>query len=565
MAADLQPVLADTHLSNGGAFAPGALVLDGRFRVEKLLGGGGMGLVYVAEQVSLGRKVALKVLREDLLNTQGMAERFRREALLLSSVDHPAVVRVIDFGMHQQSMCLVMELVEGPSLQQLIEQEAPFAVERVERIIGQLAQGLAAIHAKGIVHRDLKPDNVVMIVTPDGREQARVLDFGIARLAEPEQDRQVTQTGFVVGTPEYMSPEQAMGQALDPRSDLYTLGLIAYRMLTGRSPFPGPSPRELVSQQIHQPPPELLELAPHLSASPTLVSVVNACLAKAPDGRPPSAQAVLEQLALTPIQLSSTLSGSMRAASQPKLEPVKRRVPPWQLIAAGGLLAAVLVAGLIWYFQAERRARRLLDARRGSEALQIIDDAVEGKPTGPMLQLKAAALYQVGRPEEGRKLLETLPVPQGAKAEELELEADALEALADEFGQAEGRGEGVRTRKLLASWPKAKVLPVMQRLAKREEGWTQWGALRFVDSEYAGQGLNLTELYVAALEAKDCGRRVLAARRLGELRNQEAIEALTKLKNVPKKRGGVLGLDEEQCGQDAAAAALKKIERDQGP
>jgi tRNA A-37 threonylcarbamoyl transferase component Bud32 len=564
MAADSQPVIADTHLASGGSFAPGTLVLDGRFKVERLLGGGGMGLVYVAEQVSLGRKVALKVLREDLLNTQGMAERFRREALLLSSVDHPSVVRVIDFGLHEHSMCLVMELAEGVSLQQAIEKEAPFSIARAEVIVAQLAQGLAVIHAKGIVHRDLKPDNVVLTVTPDGREQARVLDFGIARLAEPDQQSQVTQHGFVVGTPEYMSPEQAMGQPLDPRSDLYALGLIAFRMLTGTAPFPGPSPRELVSQQIHQAPPVLLEVAPHLSAAPVLASIVTACLEKNADARPPSAQAVLEQLALTPIQLTTTVSGAMRAVSQARLEPVRPRRRPWTLVAAAGAGVVLLGVGLGWYFQPERRARRLLDARRGSEALQVIDDAADGTPSSTLTQLKSAALYQVGRPEEGRKLLESLASSPKA-AESLELEPEALEALADEFGQAEGRGEGLRTRKLLASWPKQKVLPVMQRLATREEGWTQWGALRFVDVEYAGQGLHLTELYVASLQAKDCGRRILAAKRLGELRSPEAIEALTTLKSAPRKRGGVLGLEEEQCGQDAAAAALKRIERDQGP
>ncbi|MDP3499909.1 MAG: serine/threonine-protein kinase [Myxococcales bacterium] len=561
MAMEPKPVaVADTHLAGGGAFTPGALVLGDRFRVERLLGGGGMGLVYVAEQVSLGRKVALKVLRDDLLATQGMGERFRREALLLSSVEHPSVVRVIDFGEHGHSMCLVMEYVEGQSLQQLIEREAPIAVDRAERILGQLAQGLAAIHGKGIVHRDLKPDNVVLTTTPDGREQARVLDFGIARLAEPDERQQVTQSGFVVGTPEYMSPEQAMGQPLDPRSDLYALGLIAFRLLTGKAPFPGPSPRELVSQQIHQAPPRLLELAPHLASAQALVDVVTACMAKEPDARPPTAAAFLERLALKPIQLTSTVSGSMGiAAAQTRLVQRARAVPTWKLVGGSALVAALVIASLVWFFAPERRARRLLDVRRGSEALQIIDDISGDKPSSSLKQLKAAALHQVGRTEEARKLLESIPVDS-------KLEAEALETLADEFGQFEGRADGTKVRKLLASWPKQKVLPVFQQLAKREEGWTQWGALRFVDLEFAGQGLNLTELYLGALGAKDCGRRALAAKRLGELRSPEAIEGLTKLMNVPRKKGGgVLGFDEQDCGQTAAGAALRRIERDQGP
>jgi len=179
----VSPELAQTHLAAKVGLTAGTLVLDGRFRVEKLLGGGGMGLVYLAEQVSLGRKVALKVLREDLPLTANVGERFRREALLLSSVEHPGVVRVIDFGHHGASACLVMELVEGDSLETVLQREAPMSVERTEAIVLQLAHGLSAIHERGIVHRDLKPDNVTLSKSTQGVETARLLDFGIARLA----------------------------------------------------------------------------------------------------------------------------------------------------------------------------------------------------------------------------------------------------------------------------------------------------------------------------------------------------------------------------------------------
>jgi tRNA A-37 threonylcarbamoyl transferase component Bud32 len=561
MSTDAQPSgVADTHLAGGSSFAPGSLVLGDRFRVERLLGGGGMGVVYLAEQVSLGRKVALKVLRDDLITTQGMGERFKREALLLSSVEHPAVVRVIDFGEHGKSMCLVMEYVEGQSLQQCLEREAPLSVERVERILTQLAQGLAAIHSRGIVHRDLKPDNVVLTKALDGSEQARVLDFGIARLAEPDQKQQVTQVGFVVGTPEYMSPEQAMGQPLDARSDLYALGLIAWRLLTGRAPFPGPSPRELVSQQIHSPPPSLLDAAPHLATAPALVETVMSCLQKNPSTRPATAQGFLERLQARPLALTNTLTGAMRVANaQTRLLAQAKVVPRWKWVL-GGVSALTLVVGfLVWFLQPARVARRLVDSQRGSEALQVIDDATGGeKPNATLTQLKAAALHQVGRAEEARALLATIPA-------DAELEVEALEVLADDYGQLEGTGAEAfkRVKKQLLAWPKQRVLKVMQRLATRDEGLTQWGALRFVDAEFAGQGLNLTELYLQALEAKDCGRRRIAARRLGELKAVAAVEQLTALKAAPRKRGGVLGLEEEDCGQGSAAEALRRIERGQ--
>jgi predicted Ser/Thr protein kinase len=571
---------ADTQASKNHAFAVNALVLGDRFRVLRLLGGGGMGLVYLAEQVSLGRNVALKVLREDLVAQAGMAERFRREALLLSSVEHPAVVRVIDFGVHAQALCLVMEYVEGKSLQTVLEQESPFSIDRTERLLSQLAQGLSAIHAQGIVHRDLKPDNVIVAVGSDGLEQARVLDFGIARLAEPDEQKQnLTQLGMVVGTPEYMSPEQALGQTLDARSDIYALGLIAFRMLTGKPAFSAPSAREVVALQIHRAPPNLIDENPQLSLCPQLVHTVESALQKDPHLRPPTAQAFLEMLLLKPLPLTLTVTGAMRAGLLEADLDLSTESSQWRALEQTALLdvpvpkkksfklkLTVVLIGvatglgffLNWYWQPEREARRLLAAQRGSEALQTIDDATGEQISLPLKQLKAAALHQVGRVEEARKMLETIPL-------DTPLESEALEVLADDFGQNEGRADGTRVRKLLASWPKSKVLAALQHFAVRDEGFVQWGALRFIDLEYAGQGLKLTELYVAALGSRDCGRRSIAAKRLGELRSPEAVDGLTKLKALPKKRSGLLGLDDDECGQNAAAAALRKIELDQGP
>ncbi|MGC4121207.1 MAG: serine/threonine-protein kinase [Myxococcales bacterium] len=532
--------------------APGTLVLDGRFRVERLLGRGGMGLVYLAEQVSLGRKVALKVLRSDL-SQDGMSERFRREAQLLSSVEHPGVVRVIDFGHHEGSACLVMEYVEGESLEAVLLKEAPLSIERAEGLLGQLAQGLAAIHAKGIVHRDLKPENVTLSRGPDGREQARLLDFGIARLAEPEPANGVTQMGFVLGTPEYMSPEQAMGRPLDARSDLYALGILAYRMLSGRHPLPGPSPMEFVTQQIHQAPPSLVEAAPGLQAAPHLLELVGACLQKAPDARPQTAQQFLERLTpAAPLPLVQTLTALQRAQTAMTRS---RRSLALKVGAAAGLVALLAAVALLAWFQPERRARRLVQERRGSEALQVIDDAGEAAQTWPLKMLRAAALYQVGRRDEARKLFEAVPA-------DTEIAPEAVETLADDFGHTENRPDGVKPRKVLAGWQKARVLPLLQELARQEQSWAQWGALRFVDLEHAGQGLALAPLYIAALDSRDCGIRAIAARRLADLRAESALEPLRKLKKLPRKK---TAFSDDECGQDAAAAALVRLERELNP
>ncbi|HET9452492.1 MAG TPA: serine/threonine-protein kinase, partial [Aggregicoccus sp.] len=271
--------------------SPDTLVLDGRFRVLRPLGAGGMGEVYLAEQVSLGRRVAIKVLHRDLHVQPGMAERFRREARLLSAVEHPAVVRVIEYGESGDAPCLVMELVEGESLHHVLR-AGGLTLPRALVVLHQLAEGLAAIHEKGIVHRDLKPENVVLTRGARGTEQARLLDFGIARLVEGDQASNVSQVGVVLGTPEYLSPEQATGARVDARSDLYSFGVLAYRVLCGRLPFAGPAPRQFLAQHAAAPPLPLAEAAPALAAHPALVALVMQLLEKDPAQRPASAHAV---------------------------------------------------------------------------------------------------------------------------------------------------------------------------------------------------------------------------------------------------------------------------------
>jgi serine/threonine-protein kinase len=254
-----------------------------------------MGEVYVGEQVSLGRKVAIKTLYPDLHTQPGMAERFKREAQLLSAVDHPAVVRVIDYGDTATGACLVMEYVEGESLFSAI-QYGPLPVARALPLLHEIAEGLLAIHDKGIIHRDIKPENVLLTKSARG-EQARLLDFGIARLVEPAMAGGLTQVGLIVGTPEYLSPEQAVGAAVDERSDLYSFGVLAYRVLSGRLPFPGPGPTQYVAQHASSQPLHLLEAAPPLLGHPVLVALVMQLLDKEPSRRPQRASELVDALA----------------------------------------------------------------------------------------------------------------------------------------------------------------------------------------------------------------------------------------------------------------------------
>jgi serine/threonine protein kinase len=573
------------------------LILDGRFRLKKLLGEGGMGLVYLAEQVSLGRACAVKVLREDLSLQAGMGERFRREALLLSSVDHASVVRVIDFGMHGASACLVMEYADGETLEAALRTEQ-FPPERCLRLLIQLAQGLAAIHEKGIVHRDLKPENVMLTRVPGG-EQARLLDFGIARIAQPDAAApgtgNVTQVGLVLGTPEYLSPEQALGQPLDARSDIYAFGILAFRMLSGALPFDGPDLQRFVMQHAAKPPKQLLEVAPQLFPHSALATLVMSCLEKRPEARPQTAVALANELArfsvtmpdatapllltasttsagfqpVDPAWAPTATSSITRAATPSSIYPLRRRAR-WKLYLTSALLAVValaVTAALIWY-SPSRRARRLIAVGRGSEALQVIDDATPKPPATDvgLSMLKAAALHQVNRHDEELELMKA--VPPGTP-----LEPQAIEALADDFGRREGNKDVVEVRKVLLGFPKAQTLPVLQELAvgppegsmaaaqaamRASTAWAQWGSLRFVDLEYAGQGLPLVDLYVKNVFSTDCRVRALAAGRLGELRSPAGLEALKRLKDSSKK-------GEADCGHVAAAAAVKTLEKDLNP
>jgi len=312
---------------------PDSLVLDGRFRVIRPIGSGGMGDVYLGEQVSLGRKVAIKVLHHDLHTQHGMLERFKREARLLSAVEHPAVVRIIDFGESGDSACLVMELVEGMSLFDLL-QRGPLPPARALTVLHQLAEGLAAIHDKGIIHRDIKPENIYVSPTPRG-EQARLLDFGIARLIEPEADSNVSQVGVVLGTPEYLSPEQAIGARVDARTDLYCLGVVAYRMLSGRLPFEGPDARKYIAQHANVAPLPLDQAAPALAPHSDLIALVMRLLEKNQDNRFQNAHALADALAAV--------------ASSPRMEAIMppSAPAPGEVAPANGGTAAFGVEGAV--------------------------------------------------------------------------------------------------------------------------------------------------------------------------------------------------------------------------
>lgn len=255
----------------------GAIIAD-RYNVIKKLGEGGMGTVYLAEHVKMGRKSAIKVMNPGMVSDADAISRFNREAANASRINHPNVAAVYDFGETSDGLIyLAMEFIEGPALTKVIEENGSLPPERAAEITRQAAEALSVAHDMGIVHRDLKPDNIMLAKGRDGSDIVKVVDFGIAKAADAENQK-VTKTGLVVGTPEYMSPEQLAGDKLDGRSDTYSLALVTYAMLTGKLPFPAETVQESMIKRLTDDPKPLAEMKPEVAWPEQVQAVITTAL-----------------------------------------------------------------------------------------------------------------------------------------------------------------------------------------------------------------------------------------------------------------------------------------------
>lgn len=267
----------------------GSVVAD-RYLVTDLLGEGGMGKVYLARHVRLPQQAAIKVLRPEMVKDPAAVARFNREASNASRIDDENVARVYDFGEAAGgTVYLAMEYVAGISLRDLLDRDGPMDPHRAASIVEQIGRGLDAAHRLKIIHRDLKPDNILVIEGPDGRDRVKVVDFGIAKAFGAEEGN-LTKTGFVVGTPEFMSPEQLTGRPLDARSDVFALGLVAYQCLTGALPFPGDTPEQKMAGRLMRAPLRLDEVSDK-AWPPALQQVFDSVLSREVEQRPESAGA----------------------------------------------------------------------------------------------------------------------------------------------------------------------------------------------------------------------------------------------------------------------------------
>jgi hypothetical protein len=260
-------------------------LLAERYRIQRVLGEGGMGRVYLAEHERMGRLSAVKVMGASLASTPEAVSRFNREAANASRIHQPNVAAIYDFGEAADgTLYLAMEYVEGETLTALLKREGPLAPARAAELLAQIADGLHAAHHLDIVHRDLKPDNILVTRHQDGREWVKIVDFGIAKQTK-RGDQTVTSLGVAIGTPEYMSPEQIAGETLDARTDLYSLALVLFTMLTGQLPHAAMTSKQSLVKRLTAAPRTLAEVAPHRQWAVRLQKALDRALAPEPDDR----------------------------------------------------------------------------------------------------------------------------------------------------------------------------------------------------------------------------------------------------------------------------------------
>src|SRR5215217_8663555 len=264
-------------------------LLDGQFQILQKIGSGGMGSVYKAAQPAMNRMVAVKILHKKLVNRKDLMSRFRREARAMSHLTHPNTVKVLLYGeLDDGSLYIVMEYLEGKNLNQMVRKEGPMPVERAIPILIQVCGALQEAHLQGIIHRDLKPENIFLSTNGGLKDFPKVLDFGLAKVTDRELrpgSVMLTQEGMVFGTPEFMSPEQAQGKTLDPRSDIYSLAVILYEVLTGKLPFDARTPMEYIQLHVTKAPILLDERIAGKSFPPGLGQVIGRALEKKPENR----------------------------------------------------------------------------------------------------------------------------------------------------------------------------------------------------------------------------------------------------------------------------------------
>ena len=350
----------------------------GSYRLVEHIGQGGMGNVFIAEHIKLGRRVALKMLRSEFSNNTEAVRRFFAEARAVNRINHENIIEISDFIENTRGRSYyIMELLAGQDLRRLKESEGALPIGRVLGIAIQVCRGLGAAHTAGIVHRDLKPDNIFLTERGGRRDFVKLLDFGVAKLIDDATDdvaKYNTIAGVVVGTPEYMAPEQASGDPADHRSDIYAVGVILFEMVTGQRPFDAPSAREIMVQHVMVPPPRPSKLLRFGAAVPApLEELILDCLKKRPEDRPQSMLEVEQRLDSIARRLSVTVM------TPPSDRPPVAAPARWWLWGAAA--AGIALAGLIASSVGRRQPPRVVSPIRSLPPAPVV--VVTGAAAAP--------------------------------------------------------------------------------------------------------------------------------------------------------------------------------------
>jgi serine/threonine-protein kinase len=374
-----------------------AQVFLSRYETIRLLGEGGMGRVYLARQLDLGREVVIKVMHERFAANPKFQGRFHRETLLMARFQHPYAVTLYDASLNDpQGPCIIMEYVRGVTLDKLLQNNGRLHPARVGRLLDQLCEVLQAAHAEGIIHRDIKPPNIMITDADTPVEKIKVLDFGLAKLVNDATlaPFNVTPQDFFVGTPSYISPEQARGLELDHRSDLYSVGVILYEMLTGRPPFTGHTPMDVILANVNEPPPPLAAIVTDSWLTPAMEAVVQTCLAKDPNQRPASAAELAElyRKALTTPQVVNVATETSPASQAAALQPLPNSNPECPsliaepIIIAAGVAENALVESMVPLPQAQAAEKFTTPAEHAQIETRIVDVEAGGMAIPALLR-----------------------------------------------------------------------------------------------------------------------------------------------------------------------------------
>jgi serine/threonine protein kinase len=397
-------------------------VIDDRYRVLEVVGRGGMGVVYKVEHLRMGKVAAMKVLHPEYSRDPEVVERFRREAEAVSQLAHPNTVQVFDFGTASGALYLIMEYVRGPDLNTLIKRDGPMPFERVAPMLAQICAALAEAHELGIVHRDLKPENILVTRTHRGRDFVKILDFGLAKLSEHDDRPDVTDRGAIIGTPYYMSPEQIRGEAVDARTDVYALGSMMYRVLTGTYAFAAGTPMGVLTKHLTDPLQPPSQRVPELGISPRLDAIVARSMAKDREARYPTIGAMLDDVEAAYLELADAATALAPALEIPETSSWQGRTTSGRMRPLTrdesdeidyGIDSAIRLrrADLDEYERSLRRRRRvrvalvplllLLAASSAAYAIWLRPEPVRRAELEPNDEMDRATLIAAGQPVSG--------------------------------------------------------------------------------------------------------------------------------------------------------------------